>query len=480
MRLRRLIIATACVTCCLSTAGAARAQTFEDLYNDGVKARLEQRFDEAADLLTRSLALHPNNADAVLQLGFVELARNDLAAAEAAFRKVLVMAPDYADAKFGLAQVAFRKGDLDGALSLVEPLAKAQPDNKEFAVLLKNANAAKQAMMAGPARSAARQRQGPGVDVGKLMELAARQRISRQYVEAERNYRKALAADPRNADALTGLGLIAAARQNYEQASRHFRAAIAIDKRHFDARLGLARIAVWQNDLPTARQRMNRILADAPINSDAMLLDGQISLIENDHERAERAYNRVLAAEPRNVDALIGLGDVLRAKGDAQGARAAYNKALTLDPASTVIRDRLAAPFPTNWRFDAGTEISDLSSGLGTWTDSFVSINHRPNNKIALGARTRTVTRFGQTDVQLEMRTDYNIAPRLLDLWSGRRYARSRHTGGISLRGGCRLAGLPEAQAVWSALPEPGRALRPFCRKRNRDGRAVDPGLFLR
>ena len=410
MRLGRHIAAAACVVLGFLAAGAARAQTFEDLYNDGVKARLEQRFDEAADFLNRSLALFPQNADALLQLGFVELARNNLAAAEASFAKVLALAPAYADAKFGLAQVAFRKGDLDTALDYVGPIAKAQPDNKEFAALLKNVTAAKQAKASAPS---GQQPEAAGVDVGKLMETATRQRIAGRYAEAERNYRKALAADPRNADALVGLGLIAAVRKNYDEAARHLRAALAIDKRNLDARLALTRLAVWQDDMAAARERIDRILRDAPNNIEALLLDAQISLIENDYDRAGRAYDRVLAGHPNNVDALIGRGDVLRAKGDAKGARAAYEKALRLDPSSTVIRARLAAPFPTNWRIDAATEISDLSAGLGTWTDSSVSISYRPNTTLGVAARTRTVTRFGHTDVQLEMRTDYSVDRRL-------------------------------------------------------------------
>jgi YaiO family outer membrane protein len=412
MRLKRHIIAAlGCVALCVSASGFARAQTVEELYNKGVKARLEQRFDEAADFLNRALALQPDNADAILQLGFVELARDTLPAAEADFSKVLEIAPAYPDAKFGLAQVAFRKGDLDRARSFIAPLAKAQPDNKEFADLLKSVTDAQHVKKTAGSEQ---QRQARGAEIGRLMELATRQRISRQYAQAEKNYRRAVTLDPRNTDALTGLGLIAGARRDYAAASGYFRATLAIDGRNLDARLGMARLAVWQSDLVTARTRIDRILADAPHNSEALLLDGQISLIEDNYDRAEEAYHRVLAAQPNYVDALIGLGDVLRAKGDAEGARAAYGKALALDPTSTVIRDRLAAPFPTKWRLDVGSEISDLSSGRnGTWTDSFVSINYRPDDMIAVGARTRTVTRFGHTDVQLDMRTDYNVDRRL-------------------------------------------------------------------
>jgi tetratricopeptide (TPR) repeat protein len=277
------------------------------------------------------------------------------------------------------------------------------------------------------------------------MELATRQSISRQYAQAEKNYRRAVTLDPRNTDALTGLGLIAGARRDYAAASGYFRATLAIDGRNLDARLGMARLAVWQSDLVTARTRIDRILADAPHNSEALLLDGQISLIEDNYDRAEEAYHRVLAAQPNYVDALIGLGDVLRAKGDAEGARAAYGKALALDPTSTVIRDRLAAPFPTKWRLDVGSEISDLSSGRnGTWTDSFVSINYRPDDMIAVGARAhRHPLRAYRRPARHAHRLQCGSPA--LSLWRDRRDTRSRYLGAIFLRRRSELASRSQA-----------------------------------
>lgn len=411
MRLGRHILAAGCMILCLSCA-AAHAQTFNELYNDGVKARLEQRFDDAARLLDQALALQPSNTDAILQLGFVELARNNLPAAEASFARVLALAPNYSDATFGQAQVKFRKGDLAAAQALIEPLARKEPGRKEFADLLKSVSEARRvAEKTATARAAAQQRKVRRDEAGRLMKIATRQRLAGQYDRAARNYRKLLALGPKNGDALTALGLIAGAQKKFAEASRYFHRALAIDGRNLDARLGLARLALWQDDVPSARTQVDRILGAAPDNSEALLLDGQLSLIGKDYARAEMAYNHVLAMAPGNVEGWIGLGDTLRAKGDGRGARAAYDKALRLDPTSTVIRDRLAAPFPTLWRLDAATEISELSKGRGTWTDSSVSISYRATPELTLSSRARTATRFGFTDVQGEMRADYSFIP---------------------------------------------------------------------
>ena len=88
-RSRRAALAACMFLAIAAPPGVSLAQTADELYASGVKARQAQHFDEAADLLTRALALKPDNADALVQLGFAELGRNDLPAARDAFSKAL-------------------------------------------------------------------------------------------------------------------------------------------------------------------------------------------------------------------------------------------------------------------------------------------------------------------------------------------------------------------------------------------------------
>ncbi|WP_160770008.1 YaiO family outer membrane beta-barrel protein [Alteraurantiacibacter buctensis] len=92
-------------------------------------ARLAGEPAEAIRLLDRWLASHPGDVDAMLQLGLALLALGRLDEAESQFAAVLTIAPDYADAREGIAQIAARRSDLpslrsqvsiDGGISLVE------------------------------------------------------------------------------------------------------------------------------------------------------------------------------------------------------------------------------------------------------------------------------------------------------------------------------------------------------------------------
>jgi YaiO family outer membrane protein len=78
-------------------------------YEAGVAARLAGRPTDARELLETWLKQHPGDIDAQLQLALSELALGNLDGAEAGFRNVLAQAPDYADARDGLAAVAARR-----------------------------------------------------------------------------------------------------------------------------------------------------------------------------------------------------------------------------------------------------------------------------------------------------------------------------------------------------------------------------------
>jgi YaiO family outer membrane protein len=127
--LGRFAIALVLAALCLSRQ--ADAQSAAELYRQGVEARLEQRFEEATEALLKAAELQPDNADIFVQLGFSQLGAGALDAAAASFTRALDLAPDYHDARYGLALVAFRRGNLDEARRLTGLVVEAQPDNQE-------------------------------------------------------------------------------------------------------------------------------------------------------------------------------------------------------------------------------------------------------------------------------------------------------------------------------------------------------------
>ena len=168
-------------------AAAAAAQTAAELYEQGVTARGEQRFEDAVATLERSAALDPANADVQVQLGFARLALGKHEAASSAFERALDIAPDYQDANFGLAQIAFRSGSLGEARSRTETFLAQRPADVEAAALLARIERAEAAEAAEVAAATA-----PGSAHAPSLSASIQQRLAKPL---PRNWRLDLGSE---------------------------------------------------------------------------------------------------------------------------------------------------------------------------------------------------------------------------------------------------------------------------------------------
>lgn len=125
MNVVRSLFATAAVIAAMLAAPVAAQE--QNSYEEGVAARQAGQPAESRRLLRRWLAAHPDDVDAKVQLAYSELALGNLDEAEAGFAAVLRAAPEYNDARDGLALVAARRSSealsprgfalIEGALS---------------------------------------------------------------------------------------------------------------------------------------------------------------------------------------------------------------------------------------------------------------------------------------------------------------------------------------------------------------------------
>lgn len=352
-------------------AAASHAQTVDDLYREGVSARNAREFEKASDYLRRALALEPENSDALVQLGFAELALDRRDKARISFEKALDVAPDYEDARLGLALVAFREFDLATAERLALRVREAQPDNAEAQALLGRISQAR-AALGKPETS----RNNKTERVAGLVAEGDELRQAGRLPEAEELFREALALRPDDVDVmvrlagvLVGLGRIDEARILYEE---------VVDRApgYLDARIGLARIALRQ-------QR---------------------------YSDAEAGFRDVLVVEPGNVDALVGLGDTLRALRREKEARAAFLSASELAPDDAAVRARLEAAPAYAWRLDLGGEYSILTDGRPDWTDNTLTLTRIFSDDTSAALSVRTVNRGAGTDIQIGARLDRRLS----------------------------------------------------------------------
>lgn len=167
--------------------------------------------------------------------------------------------------------------------------------------------------------------------------------------QSSERFTAALAANPADADALGGLGLVRLRDNKPEEARPLLERAIAADPSRaaqwqkaldgaaYGAALSTARTALRRGDPATAdtvlRDAMRR---DVPDQTDAESLLGEVSLAQGDAAGAEQRFRRALARRPGFPPATTGLNQALRAQG--RNAEPPPRSAATPDTAPTPAR----------------------------------------------------------------------------------------------------------------------------------------------
>lgn len=420
----------------------------ERLYRDGVTARRAGRLKAAEELFGKAVRLAPGNADAHLQLGLTLTGLRRYDEARRALERALALAPDYADARLGLARIAFFRNDLADAERAVKTVLARTPDHAGAKALRAHIAAARTAAARPRAtgRREAKDQPRPAAPAGskedRLLAEAARLRAAQRFADAEALYREVLRRRPRDVDVLVAAGLVTAFQgpTRFLDARRDFARALALAPGSSDARLGLARLSLYESDLAAAERHLAEILRLQPDHPEALSLSARVRLARGEAEAAEAAFRALAARTPRDADLLLGLGDALRAQLRDEEAADAYRQAASIAPASADVAQRLQLRSRPRWRFDVDGFYSALTRGHPPWREVTLRLSHQLTARTVLSAGIEASERFGRRDLLIDTRADHR--------WSD------------SLATYLRLGGTPAADFRPAIFAETGGALR--------------------
>lgn len=99
------------------------------------QARLEGDFEHALCVVEAVLVLEPLSADAWVESGLAHSASGHNERAREAFLRALQIAPDYDDARIGLARLAYRAGNADEARAWLSGVSQARLNDSEITPL---------------------------------------------------------------------------------------------------------------------------------------------------------------------------------------------------------------------------------------------------------------------------------------------------------------------------------------------------------
>jgi tetratricopeptide (TPR) repeat protein len=158
--------------------------------------------------------------------------------------------------------------------------------------------------------------------------------------EAEAGYRRALAEQPENPDALHFLGLVAHQLGRHLEAIELIRQALAL-RPHPAFWYNLAQVHLARRDAPAAEDALRQAIAIAPNHAEALFHLGGLRRANDDVGGAIDCYRRAIAAKPDLVEAHINLGLLLDKTGEPAEALEHLDAASRLRPSDPAILNSL-------------------------------------------------------------------------------------------------------------------------------------------
>jgi tetratricopeptide (TPR) repeat protein len=297
-------------------------------FNLGNLLTSQGRLDEAIAAQREAIRLKPNYVEAYLGLALVLSASGDHDAAEKSCRQALRIQPNYQAAKQALATELNELGRSKDAeqilrqmlsLGVRDPSAAAALEHN-LGVALKKQNRLEEALLLFDAARA----KAPGLAALDINRGDTLQQLGR-LEQAFESYRRALAIEPDNIEALASAALIAARSNDFSHARRYGERAVALNARHGIALITLAIADIEDGQYATAEERLRLVLEDAKLanNADAGLALGFAADAFDRHDRISSAFAVYSVSNERRRQ----LGAAIFASGraiDEVGRLAAY------------------------------------------------------------------------------------------------------------------------------------------------------------
>ena len=263
------------------------------------------------------------------------LDKGDVDAAVTELQSVVTAKPDNFVARFNLGRAYYAKGDLEQARQQFESALKQRPDYMPARLALSQL-----ALRRGDPDTALKLAQetlkmNPNSGISTLFEAAALVRKG-QYDEGRGLLQKILKANPNQADTLLELAVLDLVQKHYKDSAESFRKAYAADPSNLNGLKGLSEILFAQNEPAKAVQVIADEVQKQPQRAD---LKKELAYAEYRAKQFDKAiadYQSVLDrfkdAPMEQADVYNRIGNIYFTKGDTQGAFDNMNKARQLVP----------------------------------------------------------------------------------------------------------------------------------------------------
>ena len=285
------------------------------------------------NLLTAAERLAPDDLEVRKDVGLYLLALGKTEAARDEAIYILQRDPNSVDAPLLLAESATRAEDIDAARRRLQQLPVSVRDGAPVLTALGN--------------------------------LQYRQK---QYAEAETLFQQALRADPRYANACTGLAALYWQEKDFAKAGEFFAKAAELSSLRSAKRLQFAQFKIQTGDLAGGRKILEDIIQKAPDFLSPNMLLAKLDEREGKLDEAEAADSKVLARDPLYPDAMAYSGRLKLAKNEPAKAVTIFEKARSYFPRNPALEYELAQAYLGS---GAADKAAAVLNSLLTWAPDF-------------------------------------------------------------------------------------------------------------
>lgn len=268
------------------------------VFEAAVRANAEGRLDDADDLARKVLSVSPNDSQALLLLGIVNVKRQNPAVAVPALRTVLESDPDSFDAAFWLSMVFRKIGRSPDALIMAEQAVDANPKSEhahnQLGMCQLDMGRAQEAVQSFSEAARLDPETAPFFDnLGRALQAVGR------HEEAILAYRRVLAIGPVRDASLYRLGDAMMMIPDVAGAAHCAREILKLDPRSAPGHLLLARAFIGSGQIDEAVGYALKASELAPGNPAPVAYYGRALQALGQIQEADEQFRRSIAMEPR-------------------------------------------------------------------------------------------------------------------------------------------------------------------------------------
>ncbi|HEY2858838.1 MAG TPA: tetratricopeptide repeat protein [Terracidiphilus sp.] len=351
----------------LACSRPSSAQPDSSQRQEAVALEQQGRDDQAESAWRTWVSTHPTDAEAYAHLGLLESRQEHFADAIRDYRKAMALAPAMPALRPNLGLAYFKIGDYRQAIDTFAPLLKARPDDDRLTLLtgmsyygLANYSAAtpylKRSADRDPrnltllltlAHTCLFAHEYPCVldTFHKLVALNAESAEADMLVGealdemkdplgAQREFRAAIVANPKEPNVHFGLGYLLWTKAQYPEAASEFQAELDNDPQHLQAMLYLADADIQLQKSDEAKPLLEKLVKLTPKDAMAHRDLGILYADAGNNPDAVSQFEQAIRLAPNDVNAHYRLARLYRAMGRTAEAKVEFDKSRALNKAA--------------------------------------------------------------------------------------------------------------------------------------------------